>query len=118
KPLRDPLTERSHQEVSAELVDTTAAVEADDAVAPGQQDDDRPCLPTPKEEHPLGSVGNRHIADRSGRCVCPSATPESDVAVSARRIADHLARRSCRPLAPPGPVPTYGVRSVIISIMN
>jgi hypothetical protein len=29
--LRDPLTERSHQEISAELVDTAAAVEADDA---------------------------------------------------------------------------------------
>ena len=35
KRLRDPLTERSHQEVSAELVDAAAVVEADDAVAAG-----------------------------------------------------------------------------------
>ena len=69
KPLRHPLTERPHQEVSAELVDTAAAVEADDAVAAGQQEEDRACLLTPQEEHPLGPVGDRHIADdRSGRC--------------------------------------------------
>ena len=48
KPLRLPLTERSHQEVSAELVDA-AAVEADDSVAPGQQEDDRAGLLTPEE---------------------------------------------------------------------
>src|ERR1700730_10164248 len=63
KPLRDPLTERSHQEVSAELVDTAAAVEADDAVAAGQQEDDRACLLTREEQTPLGPAGAPHIAD-------------------------------------------------------
>jgi len=43
------MTERSHQEVSAELVDAAAAVEADDAIAAGQQEDDRAGLLTPEE---------------------------------------------------------------------
>lgn len=66
------MTERSHQEVSAELVDAAAAVEPDDAVAVGQQENDRAGLLTPEEERPLGPAGDRHIADDSrGSCCLP-----------------------------------------------
>jgi hypothetical protein len=39
--LRNPLTERPHQEVRAEVVDAASVVETDDAISSGQQDQDR-----------------------------------------------------------------------------
>ena len=44
-------------------MDAASGVEADDAVASGQQDQNCAGFPSPEEEHPRGSAGYLHIAD-------------------------------------------------------
>ena len=59
KSLRDPLTDRPYQEVSAELMNAASAVEADDAVTTGKQDHECAGSLSSEEEHPLGPAGDR-----------------------------------------------------------
>ena len=63
KSLRGPLTDRAHQEVAAKLVDPAFAVEADNAVSTGQQDQESAGSLSSEEKHPLGPASDRYIAD-------------------------------------------------------
>ena len=61
--MRDPLTDRPHQAISAKLVNAAPAIETDNAVTTGQQDQECACSLSSEERHPLSPIRNRYIAD-------------------------------------------------------
>jgi hypothetical protein len=62
KSLRNPLTHSPHQD-SAKLVDAASAVEPDNAVSSGRQDQECAVSLSSEEQHPFGPARNRYIRD-------------------------------------------------------
>jgi hypothetical protein len=57
------LTYRPHQEISAMRVNAACAVETDDAIITGQQDQECASSLNPEEKYSLGPTGDWYIVD-------------------------------------------------------